>query len=687
MPSTGQTLCVDPCQPVQQKLTGIKGDDLMNATVADGSSLIPDQYRTPGNTSSLADSIKRCTDLAARVPVPECQVQRAGLAARGSLGAPHASLTGLRRLAPALDYTPWRLSFAGTDITFEDLGPAHADRLMRQVIRKYPAAPKHRTWTDDLGDFLAGVRDGFIAVAEVVMKPVQNGAKALVTCVIDGAAYVFRAALRTLGAVLDMIETIFAKVQVLFAKLFEWIGFLFNWGDIIRTHKAITYIADQFLTFLGDAADGLKNLADTTINDMKSQLGDAFQKARNQFGTSTSVGSYLTSGSSVAPVSSDLQAARSNTVVINALTENADRATIAQPPTQSQLSGMGKQTRGLAKLVQGNENFAGIKDWFTQLGASTDNMFTSVLDELLQLVEKLVEAILDGVKEAVDALLGQVKTLVADLRQTLDAAWNIPLLSPLYEKISGGAELTTLDLIALVAAVPVTISYKVMEGRAPFPDDASLAAFTESFTASSMLQASGLAPVTTSVLSDLSIKQSAENQKFLLDTSGTLLFINGVVCAFGDSGLDGGGVKIVLSIVADALQLGALGTSLPWFFSDRPATWVIAHWGWTFVAVGFDCVMTVIGGVRPEWQGTVLILIAASLGCLLLFTGIMASTEPAEYFGNLGWVIPEICKFLRIKPIAKEYGGVALKVLAVIDVVGGAFTFGGCLYQTKAITD
>ncbi|MCC6585598.1 MAG: hypothetical protein IT168_02665 [Bryobacterales bacterium] len=48
----------------------------------------------------------------------------------------------------------------------------------------------------------------------------------------------------------------------------------------------------------------------------------------------------------------------------------------------------------------------------------------------------------------------------------LQTPTDIPFLSWLFGKVSGGEPLTLLNLITLIAAVPVTIIYKIVEGSA-----------------------------------------------------------------------------------------------------------------------------------------------------------------------------------------------------------------------------
>ena len=47
------------------------------------------------------------------------------------------------------------------------------------------------------------------------------------------------------------------------------------------------------------------------------------------------------------------------------------------------------------------------------------------------------------------------------MQSILNEPWNIPFVSQFYSFITGGSTLTTLDLVALIAAVPSTILYKL----------------------------------------------------------------------------------------------------------------------------------------------------------------------------------------------------------------------------------
>jgi len=87
----------------------------------------------------------------------------------------------------------------------------------------------------------------------------------------------------------------------------------------------------------------------------------------------------------------------------------------------------------------------------------------------------------DGPHWQIEFSTGQARfrTLTADEARAL-----------VIEKLA--SPLTLLDLMCLILAIPATVLFKAMNDAAPFPDDASVAAFEASFSAQTMLSNSGL---------------------------------------------------------------------------------------------------------------------------------------------------------------------------------------------------
>ncbi|MFL5806352.1 MAG: hypothetical protein ACJ8CR_32055, partial [Roseiflexaceae bacterium] len=72
---------------------------------------------------------------------------------------------------------------------------------------------------------------------------------------------------------------------------------------------------------------------------------------------------------------------------------------------------------------------------------------------------------------AIDVLIALTEGVMDGLNATID----IPVISWLYKEVTGD-DLSLLDLTCLVAAIPITIGYKLIANAAPFPDNATTTA-------------------------------------------------------------------------------------------------------------------------------------------------------------------------------------------------------------------
>ena len=126
----------------------------------------------------------------------------------------------------------------------------------------------------------------------------------------------------------------------------------------------------------------------------------------------------------------------------------------------TQLGTIGAQSRSADAFKQALNYFASIKDNPEQILQKTFAGLIELFDALAQLALDLAQAITDLAFNAVTLALGQVKAL-------LNAAWSIPVISELYEKHLGGT-LSTMDMFALMVAIPGTVLYKSYSARPPF---------------------------------------------------------------------------------------------------------------------------------------------------------------------------------------------------------------------------
>lgn len=286
---------------------------------------------------------------------------------------------------------------------------------------------------------------------------------------IAGQAY--HALLDCYDAVVHAVEFVLGKIEVAFEDLVQWLGFVFGWSDIVRTHQVMRNYIRQFVASRAGS-----------MADIRAGLQSRFTQAQGFIGSWAGLSATMPPGLAAGTASGSTQSAA------------------ALPGQDSPQSNWGTQllrsnAAGSSRPPGGGDLGADVLAAIAALGAAIDRerdvlqaAGTSLQADIIgkfhdlsfaQLIEGVIaifsEALLQSLENVLLAVLDLLEALVAGVVDLLDTAIDIPVLSGLYKEISGD-DLTLLDVICLVVAIPVTICGKLFGGAAPFPDDATTAA-------------------------------------------------------------------------------------------------------------------------------------------------------------------------------------------------------------------
>ncbi len=707
-------IVVKPYTGVQQSLVDVTPETLLQAKLPDGTPLLDEQYHTQQDAESVAAAIKQCMGMMGAVPKlaaptpaptslhasPPSPNTSPHLRTRHPMAAHYTHARSSRpaahqRLLPAPEKQQhWRLSFEGGHASYQELSQPEAAQLFADTQSTLQSASSVLDFFSDLADIVQGAFEEILRVTEIVVQTVEDGLKTMITFVIGDQTCFFEAVISFVEQVFDLVEAVFTSIAVFFEKLYKWLAWLFSWPDILRSKEALSHTIEQYLEYLQGAASGYKRLVDANFAMLKSQVADWFQQARDAVAQS-SIGGYLQLNGRDDPV---FLSAISNNFLLNELMNNlfgtpvldwlmAFFAEVANSAAPQALS-------GLASQVEGDPAFSAVVDFFLKLVESPGQLFSILLKDAYGAVEMLVQAALSGMQSLVDTLMDAAASLVLSVRNTLNKPWNIPFVSQFYAVISNGDELTTLDLISLIMAIPTTILYKLTyNDAAPFPDAASVSAFKNSFKASQMLQASAF-PTASATLLASSIPAAIE----LPETA--LLFL---AMGYMVSQAVGGVTTSLLDLVAipDALPSEQLRDLLPLvpnltyidyiatvcsvacrfelFYTE--AVWDcrraagLANWNYALVGIFSYVVFSYFASQGIVERGlpssdTIAILTSIAGGISLVLSSVAASTgeeDPAKSVWRIMLSMPWLFKFLRHSKLAIRTEGDSLVLLAVID--------------------
>ena len=269
-------------------------------------------------------------------------------------------------------------------------------------------------------------------------------------CVLDCAEKVAEAAVRVFNAIKTAVE-----------DLIKFLEFLFGWQDIARTKAVIKnlmklYLEDRIndIEVVKQEFDGMIAKAETAINKWAG--------ITDWNGLGANAGAPMTSRSDPTQGLSS-----PGTLLSHHFQNNATSIRQLNPPPPPTPNQNPIDVLLNALKDEGNE----IDHVINQLYDLSKNFDSLNLSEILQqLLGILADAALSTAKIVVDAVLDVLYDVATAALAIFDTPIHIPVISDILSDL-GVPELSMLDLFCWIAAVPVTVAYKLATDTAPFPDD------------------------------------------------------------------------------------------------------------------------------------------------------------------------------------------------------------------------
>jgi hypothetical protein len=305
----------------------------------------------------------------------------------------------------------------------------------------------------DLGDLFRWLESGIDSVISIV-KDAVNDVWHFVATIGDQMYY----------GILDCVEKVVAAatwvynaIKIAVADVVKFLEFLFSWPDILVTHRVLKTV---FTCFVQNVIDALTNV--------EADLPSLFQQLQtdidnwvdipnfNQTPGGTLTGNPPLPGQNSAPANTGVHHFQGNC----ANSQSGCEALTSPEAIFNDLLGLlqseGATLQGAYEAIKTD-----IIDQFASLSLTDiiKKFLAIVVDTLLQTAQNILIAV---VKVLIQLTSGTMTLLTTTL--------NIPVISWLYNDLTG-ATLSFLDVICLIAAIPVTIVYKASANAAPFPSD------------------------------------------------------------------------------------------------------------------------------------------------------------------------------------------------------------------------
>lgn len=435
---------IDPTARAFEKLATIEtGDDLGAITIQTGSF---GQDTKPLLPSDVSESDKNAVAsmINSLVQVKnDIAAEKSGVVARSPLPSPFA----------------FGITFDGPDgkgATFVSHQDAAIEISKRSDLvlgsRSFGGKPSK------IGDVFEAIGDFFEESWSIFVEFVDDQWELIV----EVAGQVFRAIVETVQAVAGVIQRVFEEIGAFFEDLIAWLGFLFNFESIIRTQR----VQKNIIKAYGREISG-------TIREAGEEFADVVANWEDKIDEWAGLPD-LTEGESTGAMKIGGKASSRDPQSSWAHYHTVNGASAAQ--SESDLSvGLGT----VESLVDELAEF--VEDTVDNMAEAMEELRSVVLPELhslspfgavkaiLGVVGKLAVSIMADV---VELLVEIVASLIDGIIDLLDATIKIPVITPIYKFVTGN-DLSILDLMCLVSAVPANVIYKATINQEPFPSSDS----------------------------------------------------------------------------------------------------------------------------------------------------------------------------------------------------------------------
>lgn len=611
----------------------------------------------------------------------------------------------------------WQFNFSTYQFSPLSTEQVHAMRAAR-AARPVLTAEAEGFW-DLWDDFVNGVKQAANVVIEFIDDAVQ-----IVVHWVDSAVqtlqHVFQSIAEVGQAIYGIFKQLLTDIVDAAKKIYEFFAFLFSWGDILNTKNVIVSTLQQSMSRAGSLIDEFIANEQAFFDGLESTVDNAFETVIGRIGklsmgqirgSAPTENPLLPSGPSLfggtgstMRLAQDAKASfgTEGNFVLSTAFENSGGITGGSLVAYSNDAiGMLEQAfDSIEDMIANSKAVAAFEtayQYFAQVGSNPESFLQLIVQGLLEAMKGVVELTIEIAKAVVTLLLQAVKAFINSMISSLSAPIDIPVVSWLYEQISGSS-LSMLDFVALIVAVPATIIYKAATGTAPFKQTLAAPAVPARLAATAKLtdwqKALKVCQAVTQIL-NIVVAIPIDLQEVQQWNAGAAV------------GPAGPGQTITFTRVAWAGRLGDLfravnfsggfatfmrwtnfamkaiitGLGAPWIYNSSPTEvendiWVfylvelltlqlglaiytqVTAMAWGFGALSW-AIPTMIGCAR----------FVATLAVVVTETGDLPSTGTlvSAFFAP----IPDACKWLRSQTLVQASRGISLIVLALVDLLCG----------------
>lgn len=313
------------------------------------------------------------------------------------------------------------------------------------------------TIATDVGDLYRWLETGISSVVQLV----EDTATGFWHFVVTIGDQIYSGILDCAEKIAGAVKWIYNAIKTAIEDLIKFLEFLFEWQDIIRTKKVIKNLLQVYLDHEVEQ-----------IEVVRKEMDDQFAKVIKAINDWADLPDWAGLGDSAKAT----PASKSNsthgksapsTFLSHHFQNNAGSITQHNPPRPPDPS-EGPIQRLFTALKTEGEILDKVIDEF---GGLTKDFQSMNLEELIKkLIGIMADGVLASAQNVLDCMLDILYELAKASVEALETPIHIPVISDILNDLDI-PDFSILDIVTLVVAVPVTLTYKLMEHKAPFPNN------------------------------------------------------------------------------------------------------------------------------------------------------------------------------------------------------------------------
>ncbi len=382
-----------------------------------------------------------------------------------SFAAPTAPTAGPVRPPTISGLTPM--------LRFYELSQEEAAAMLARA--EFPQNGLAQGWLDGIGDFFNDIYEGVRDGVGVVITAAGNLVNILIDLGTGLVGWIVDTALKAVAVVEGIIDKIGAAIE----EIIKWLRFLFNWQDILDTRDYIKKSLNAMLNFVGgDLVEMARAPVENGFGALRSAVTGQFDAVLHRIQTDEP------------PPSASGKSSQSDAFeaidwilskILGALPSGSLFDYDPPPGTDTNLRQFWSETfADVAALA--TTPAAGLSNAIGELLRCPDKPLRALVVLLTALRDQIIN-ILDLGEDLLLGLITVAGYAIREVSALLNAELRIPFFSDLVDWLNKfiplGGRVTLgfsiMDAFTLVLAIPITLSAKVVIGRAPFAGQPELA--------------------------------------------------------------------------------------------------------------------------------------------------------------------------------------------------------------------